>query len=137
MTWNYRIVKCTNLNNGEVEYSIYEAYYNDAGEIFTITDAAVEPFGETPEELIGRSHHGRRAMLQEVVPAINLRCGATRFDKARKAAEVDFQCRDIRAQTATDTDDLARSQQLLGHKTRAMTEHYTRNRKGEKVEPLK
>ncbi|HUX89118.1 MAG TPA: tyrosine-type recombinase/integrase [Gallionellaceae bacterium] len=61
----------------------------------------------------------------------------TRFDKARKAAEVDFQFRDIRAKTATDTDDLARSQQLLGHKTRAMTEHYTRHRKGEKVEPLK
>lgn len=61
----------------------------------------------------------------------------TRFDKARKAAEVDFQFRDIRAETATDTDDLARLQQLLGHNTRAMTEHYTRNRKGEKVEPLK
>jgi len=61
----------------------------------------------------------------------------TRFDKARKAADVDFQFRDIRAKTATDTDDLARSQQLLGHKTRAMTEHYTRNRRGEKVEPLK
>jgi hypothetical protein len=54
-----------------------------------------------------------------------------------KGAEVDFQFRDIRAKTATDTDDLARSQQLLGHKTRAMTEHYTRNRRGEKVEPLK
>lgn len=61
----------------------------------------------------------------------------TRFDKARKAANVDFQFRDIRAKTATDTEDLARSQQLLGHKTRSMTEHYTRHRKGAKVEPLK
>ncbi|MDZ4201462.1 MAG: tyrosine-type recombinase/integrase [Gallionella sp.] len=60
-----------------------------------------------------------------------------RFDKAREAAEVSFQFRDIRAKTATDTEDMAHAQKLLGHKTRAMTEHYTRNRKGEKVSPLK
>lgn len=34
-----------------------------------------------------------------------------------------------------DTKDLARAQRLLGHKTRSMMEHYTRNRKGEKVSP--
>ena len=61
----------------------------------------------------------------------------TRFDKARLAAGVSFQFRDIRAKTATDTENLAHAQKLLGHKTRAMTEHYTRNRKGEKVSPLK
>ncbi len=60
-----------------------------------------------------------------------------RFDKARTTAEVSFQFRDIRAKTATDTENLAHAQKLLGHKTRAMTEHYTRNRKGEKVSPLK
>jgi hypothetical protein len=43
---------------------------------------------------------------------------------------------DIRAKTATDTDDLARSQQLLGRKTCVMTERYTRNGKGEKIEPF-
>lgn len=46
----------------------------------------------------------------------------TRFDNARKMAGVEFQFQDIRAKTATDTDDLARSQQLPRHKTRAMTE---------------
>jgi hypothetical protein len=40
-----------------------------------------------------------------------------------KAADVDFQFRDICAKTATGTNDLARFQQLLGRKSRAMTEH--------------
>ena len=61
----------------------------------------------------------------------------SRFNKARKSAQVNFQFRDIRAKAATDTENLAHAQKLLGHKTRAMTEHYTRNRKGEKVRPLK
>ncbi len=92
------------------------------------------------QRILGRQHSvmGGDAMLQngngQRLSYATLR---SRFDNARKAAGVDFQFRDIRAKTATDTDDLARSQQLLGHKTRAMTEHYTRNRKGEKVEPLK
>ena len=51
-----------------------------------------------------------------------------RFDKARKAAGVAFQFRDIRAKTASDTGDLAHSQRLLGHRNREMTEHYVRER---------
>jgi len=61
----------------------------------------------------------------------------SRFDAARDAAKVTFQFRDLRAKAATDLENLAHAQKLLGHKTRAMTEHYTRNRKGEKVRPLK
>jgi integrase len=60
-----------------------------------------------------------------------------RFDKARKAAGVSFQFRDIRAKTASDTGDLAHSQQLLGHKNRDMTEHYVRERVGQRVKPLR
>lgn len=60
-----------------------------------------------------------------------------RFDKARRAAGVNFQFRDIRAKTASDTGDLGHSQRLLGHKNRDMTEHYVRARKGEKVKPLR
>lgn len=60
-----------------------------------------------------------------------------RFDEARKAAGVQFQSRDIRAKTATDTGDLAHAQSLLGHANRDMTEHYTRERKGERVKPLR
>lgn len=61
----------------------------------------------------------------------------SRFDKARKAAGVSFQFRDIRAKAATDTGDLAHSQKLLGHKNREMTEHYVRRRTGERVAPLR
>jgi len=60
-----------------------------------------------------------------------------RFHQARQTAKVKFQFRDIRAKAATDTENLSHAQKLLGHKTRAMTEHYTRNRKGERVSPLK
>lgn len=61
----------------------------------------------------------------------------SRFDKARSEANVSFQFRDIRAKAATDTGDLAHSQKLLAHKTRSMTEHYVRARRGEKVKPLR
>lgn len=60
-----------------------------------------------------------------------------RFDKARTKAGVDFQFRDLRAKAATDTKDLAWSQKLLGHQSRAMTEDYVRPRLGEMVEPLR
>ena len=61
----------------------------------------------------------------------------SRFDKARTLAKVDFQFRDIRANAATDTGNLAHSQTLLGHKNRDMTEHYVRARVGERVKPLR
>lgn len=61
----------------------------------------------------------------------------SRFDKARRAAGVSFQFRDIRAKTASDTGDLAHSQRLLGHKNRDMTEHYVRQRIGQQVKPLR
>jgi integrase len=61
----------------------------------------------------------------------------SRFDKARKAAGVTFQFRDLRAKAATDTGDLAHSQKLLAHKNRDMTEHYVRSRVGERVRPLR
>ena len=51
-----------------------------------------------------------------------------RFDKARKAAGVDFQFRDIRAKTASDTGGLAHSQRLLWHKNSEVTEHCVRQR---------
>lgn len=59
-----------------------------------------------------------------------------RFEKAREASGVNFQLRDLRAKAATDLEDLALAQRLLGHTTRAMTEKYVKNRIGEKVQPL-
>lgn len=40
----------------------------------------------------------------------------------RKAAGVSFQFRDLLAEAATDTGDLAQSQRLFAHKNRDMTE---------------
>jgi len=59
-----------------------------------------------------------------------------RFEKARTSAGVTFQFRDLRAKAATDTGDLSHAQKLLGHKSRNMTEKYTRARIGEAVKPL-
>lgn len=92
------------------------------------------------ERILTRKHRimGGDALLQDGggqrLTSSTLR---SRFDKARKDAGVNFQIRDIRAKTATDTENLAHAQKLLGHKSRTMTESYTRNRKGEKVSPLK
>lgn len=59
-----------------------------------------------------------------------------RFQAARAKAGVHFQLRDLRAKAATDLGDLALAQRLLGHASRTMTEHYTKDRVGEKVRPL-
>lgn len=51
-TWNYRLCKVT-YNKGEeseeVSYEIREAYYNDDGSIWAVTDDAVGIYGDTPE----------------------------------------------------------------------------------------
>lgn len=92
------------------------------------------------ERILNRQHRvmGGDALLQDGNgQRLTIGTLRSRFDKARVLAGVSFQFRDIRAKTATDTENLAHAQKLLGHKSRAMTEHYTRNRKGEKVSPLK
>ncbi len=61
----------------------------------------------------------------------------SRFDESRDLAKVDFQFRDLRVKAATDTGDLAYSRKLLAHKKRDMTEHYVKNRIGERVQPLR
>lgn len=67
-----------------------------------------------------------------------------RFRIARRAAGVkdgDFQIRDLRAKAGTDkTDssgDIRQAQKQLGHTSVTMTEHYVRNRRGDKVKPTK
>jgi integrase len=67
-----------------------------------------------------------------------------RFRETRRAAGVkdgDFQIRDLRAKAGTDkTDssgDIRQAQKQLGHTSVTMTEHYVRNRRGDKVKPTK
>jgi len=67
-----------------------------------------------------------RTLLKTPIPT-------PRRTSAREKAGVDFQ---LRAKAATDTTDLGHAQKLLGHKTRGMTEHYTRDRIGDTVAPL-
>jgi len=66
------------------------------------------------------------------------------FDKAREKAGVkkeQFQFRDLRAKAGTDkaesSGDIRQAQRQLGHANITMTEHYTRQRKGDKVTPTK
>ena len=59
-----------------------------------------------------------------------------RFRKARTAARVEFQFRDLRAKAATDLENLELAQKLLGHSGRQMTEHYTKKRAGKRVKPV-
>ncbi len=55
---------------------------------------------------------------------------------AKLAGVADFQLRDMRSKAATDLDDLAAAQKLLGHKTRAQTEDYVKGRRGDVVAPF-
>lgn len=83
-----------------------------------------------------------RPMTQEAI--------RQRFTKARtKAAKLNlsikeeilaYQFRDLRAKATTDkseTDGMREAQLLAGHSKMAMTEHYVRNRKGQKVTPTR
>lgn len=82
--------------------------------------------------------------------AISQKAMALRFVKARtKAAKINpvlkdeilnYQFRDLRAKAATDkaeSGSMREAQLLAGHSNMSMTEHYVRNRKGQKVSPTK
>ncbi|TAM07545.1 MAG: integrase [Paraburkholderia sp.] len=67
-----------------------------------------------------------------------------RFDRARLIAGVNknlFQFRDLRAKAGTDktesAGDIRAAQKQLGHSSVTMTEHYVRERTGDKVGPMK
>ncbi len=67
-----------------------------------------------------------------------------RFHAAREKAGVameGFQFRDLRAKAGTDkadsAGDIRQAQRQLGHKSVQMTEHYVRERKGDKVDPTR
>ncbi len=98
------------------------------GELATVVERIASRPRERQSPYLVQDDNGRP------LTALALR---SRFDKARKATGVSFQFRDIRAKTASDTGDLGHSQRLLGHKNRDMTEHYVRDRIGQRVKPLR
>lgn len=102
----------------------------------------IEVTGELAQVITRINERPRAAISPYLIQDENgqpLTVGAlrSRFDKARVAAGVSFQFRDLRAKAATDTGDLAHSQKLLAHRSRDMTEHYVRARIGERVKPLR
>lgn len=125
-------IQCTDIRDGALFVS-----QNKTG-----AKRAIEIIGELAsviERINGRTRERRSAYLiqDDNGRPMSMLAMRGRFDKARKAAGVAFQFRDIRAKTASDTGDLAHSQELLGHQTRDMTEHYVRARVGQRVKPLR
>ncbi|BBE09628.1 phage-related integrase [Mycoavidus cysteinexigens] len=83
-------------------------------------------------------------VVNELGECVALKTLQAMFAQARTAAGLcaaEYQFRDLRAKAGTDkaelSGDIRRAQKQLGHTSIKMTEHYVRNRRGEKVEPTK
>lgn len=59
-----------------------------------------------------------------------------RFWIARKAGGTNFQIRDVRAKTASDSETAKQAQHLLGHKAASTTDGYIRRVAGQVVQPV-
>jgi integrase len=94
--------------------------------------------------------HSLALICTETGRALTTLALRSRFEKAREAAAKThpelaeaikaFQFRDLRAKAGTDKADsngMREAQMQLGHNSAKMTEHYVRNRLGEKVTPTK
>ena len=66
-TWNYRVLKKTDLNTGETIYAIHEVYYDDAGKPDGCTENSVAPMGETLAELKRDMDHYLLALSKPVL----------------------------------------------------------------------
>jgi len=49
--WNHRVLKKAFEDTDEVQYGVYEVFYNDAGEIYAHTNTPIELACETMEGL--------------------------------------------------------------------------------------
>lgn len=83
-----------------------------------------------------------RLIVNESGRSIGVNALSRRFRKAADAAGLHaLQFRDLRAKAATDkleaSHDVTQAQRLLGHSNVRMTQAYLRNRKGEKVTPVR
>lgn len=90
----------------------------------------------TIERITARGVVGLHLLTSERGERLTYDALQARFRKARVAAGVEFQFRDLRAKAATDLENLELAQKLLGHSGRKMTEHYTKKRAGERVKPV-
>ncbi|VVE89475.1 integrase [Pandoraea bronchicola] len=110
--------------------------------------SVVGELGEVIKRIQARKVGYRVASSALVVNEKGERMGADalrfRFDAAREAAGIEkglFQFRDLRAKAGTDktelSGDIRAAQKQLGHQSITMTEHYVRERKGDKVGPTR
>lgn len=86
--------------------------------------------------------HSLRLFVNQYGRPIALHAWSERWRKARVSAGIEgIQFRDLRAKAATDkaenSGDIRQAQKQLGHANVSMTEHYVKNRRGEKVTPTR
>jgi len=90
----------------------------------------------------GHKVHSTRLIVNQHGRPMSVAAMSRRWAKACAAAGVDgLQFRDLRAKAATDkaesSGDIRQAQRQLGHSTVTMTEHYTRQRRGQKSTPTR
>ncbi len=105
-----------------------------------IAIALTDELGELVERLLAHPKAPAFLIANDNGSAVTPQQFRGRFDKARAAAGVSFQFKDIRAKAGTEANaagGMGHAQKLLGHKHASMTQHYVRARVGESVEPLR
>lgn len=90
----------------------------------------------------GQAVHSTYLIVSERGEPVSVAMMSRRWAKACAAAGIDgLQFRDLRAKAATDkaesSGDIRQAQRQLGHTTVSMTEHYTRQRRGQKSTPTR
>lgn len=65
MSWNYRVVKRKRM--GEEWYAIHEVYYDAQGTPETATELAIDPGGNTLDELRSELEHMLKAVSEPVL----------------------------------------------------------------------
>ena len=109
----------------------------------TVTGASLpEVLARIRERKRGFKVHNTRLVVNRYGRPIGVNAISRQWSDACKAAGVvGVQFRDLRAKAATDkeesTGNIRAAQKQLGHANVAMTEHYVRNRRGEKSSPTR
>lgn len=116
----------------------------------TRTKVRIEVAGSLPDlfdriraRKAGYKIHCTRLIVSSAGKPFGVNWLSRKWAEARKAAKItsDLQFRDLRAKAATDkeeaTGNIRDAQKQLGHRNVAMTEHYTRNRRGAKSSPTR
>lgn len=115
----------------------------DAKRRIAIVGELADLLGRINARKAGYRVHSTRLIVDGDGQPLTERALRERFYNAREAAGIEknaFQFRDLRAKAGTDkTDatDIREAQQQLGHSNLAMTEHYIRKRRGDKVTPTR